>query len=76
LRCASRLRLASSALLLSQAFAKNTASSPNTTAKAIMTMVLVRTLSPVDATKLLFQASDWYGAGVELVKRRAVFRLC
>jgi hypothetical protein len=42
-----------------------------------MTMVLVRTLSPVDAAKLLFcQAADWYGAGMELVKRCAVLHLC
>jgi len=48
-RCASMLFKRASAWLLSQVCARKTASSPNRTAKPIMTMVLVRNFSPLSS---------------------------
>ena len=72
-RLASRLFMRCSAWLLSHDCATNTASRPNSTANAIITMVLVRTRLPsFDARILAFLTNvseplSRY-AGVELVK--------
>jgi hypothetical protein len=62
---------------LSHEFARKTATSPKTTAKAIMTTVLVRTTySLLDAELFFVSPAGWYAGGMKLVKLRSVLGLC